>query len=112
MSNSGTDGVKPYNILILFFSLAYMSITLDITGVLKAAAHWVSNVSSGSATRLYISFYFMMTALSGILGNDPVILSGTLFLLYYTESINVRVLYMFPSGFTDISGRLTLCRGS
>jgi Na+/H+ antiporter NhaD/arsenite permease-like protein len=82
----GTDGVKPYNILILFFSLAYMSITLDVTGVLKAAAHWVSNVSGRSATKLYINFYFMVTALSAILGNDPVILTGTLFLLYYTEA--------------------------
>jgi hypothetical protein len=39
----GTDSIKPYNILILFFSLAYMAIILDITGVLQAAAFWVSN---------------------------------------------------------------------
>ncbi|KAF8218194.1 hypothetical protein K438DRAFT_2007037 [Mycena galopus ATCC 62051] len=61
----GTDGVKPYNILILFFSLAYMTITLDITGVLQAAAFWA--------------------ILSVFLGNDPVILSGTAFLVYYTK---------------------------
>jgi len=29
-SCDGTEGVKLYNILILFFSLAYMAITLDI----------------------------------------------------------------------------------
>jgi Na+/H+ antiporter NhaD/arsenite permease-like protein len=38
-----SDGIKPYNIIILFFCLAYMAITLDVTGVLEAAAHWVRN---------------------------------------------------------------------
>lgn len=63
-----------------------MSITLDVTGILKAAAHFVSNVSGRNGIKLYINFYVMVTALSAILGNDPVILSATLFLLYYTEA--------------------------
>ncbi|TDL18740.1 hypothetical protein BD410DRAFT_792922 [Rickenella mellea] len=81
----GTDGVKPYNILILFFSLAYMAITLDITGVLQAAAFWVSNKGGSNGWKLYIYFYLMLTSLSILLGNDPVILSGTAFLVYYTK---------------------------
>ncbi|KAJ7243038.1 hypothetical protein C8J57DRAFT_1452467 [Mycena rebaudengoi] len=81
----GTDGVKPYNILILFFSLAYMAITLDITGVLQAAAFWVSNKGGSNGYKLYLYFYLMLTVLSVFLGNDPVILSGTAFLVYYTK---------------------------
>ncbi|KAF8178470.1 hypothetical protein BJ912DRAFT_856074 [Pholiota molesta] len=81
----GTDGVKPYNILILFFSLAYMAITLDITGILQAAAFWVSNKGGSDGWRLFIYFYMMLTGLSVLLGNDPVILSGTAFLVYYTK---------------------------
>lgn len=81
----GTEGVKPYNILILFFSLAYMAITLDITGILQAAAFWVSNKGGSSGWRLYAYFYVMLTVLSILLGNDPVILSGTAFLVYYTK---------------------------
>ncbi|KAJ7489585.1 hypothetical protein FB451DRAFT_693734 [Mycena latifolia] len=81
----GTDGVKPYNILILFFSLAYMAITLDITGVLQAAAFWVSNKGGSNGWKLYFYFYLMLTVLSAFLGNDPVILSGTAFLVYYTK---------------------------
>ncbi|KAJ7025540.1 hypothetical protein C8F04DRAFT_1126218 [Mycena alexandri] len=81
----GTDGVKPYNILILFFSLAYMAITLDITGVLQAAAFWVSNRGGANGWKLYLYFYLMLTVLSVFLGNDPVILSGTAFLVYYTK---------------------------
>ncbi|KAF8908208.1 hypothetical protein CPB84DRAFT_1674314 [Gymnopilus junonius] len=82
---SGTDGVKPYNILILFFSLAYMAITLDITGILQAAAFWVSNKGGSNGWKLFLYFYMMLTALSVVLGNDPVILSGTAFLVYYTK---------------------------
>ncbi|KAF9043069.1 hypothetical protein BJ165DRAFT_1529196 [Panaeolus papilionaceus] len=81
----GTDNVKPYNILILFFSLAYMAITLDITGILQAAAFWVSNKGGNAGWKLFLYFYIMLTVLSVVLGNDPVILSGTAFLVYYTN---------------------------
>ena len=82
---AGTDGVKPYNILILFISLAYMAITLDITGVLQAAAFWVSNKGGNNGWKLFLYFYLMLTVLSVVLGNDPIILSGTAFLVYYTK---------------------------
>ena len=97
---SGTDGVKPYNILILFFSLAYMSITLDMTGIFKAAAYWVSNVSGRSGTKLFIYFYLLITALS-LFGTDPMILSGTLFLVYYTDAAKVRI-PLCPDCVTDL----------
>ncbi|KAF8625329.1 hypothetical protein AX17_006871 [Amanita inopinata Kibby_2008] len=95
----GTEGVKPYNILILFFSLAYMSITLDTTGVLEAAAYWVSNKSGTNGWLLFINFYIMVTVLSAVLGNDPVILSGTLFLIYYTNATKLDQLPWLMSEF-------------
>lgn len=85
----GTDGVKPYNILILFFGLAYMSVSLDMTGVLQAAAFWVSNKGGRSGFRLYTYFFLMSLLLAVILGNDPVILSGTAFLTYFTKVAGV-----------------------
>lgn len=86
----GTEGIKPYNILILFFSLAYLSITLDITGVLQAAAFWVSNKGGSSGWRHFFYFYVMLTLLSVVIGNDPVILSGTAFLVYYTTAAELK----------------------
>ncbi|KAF9037771.1 hypothetical protein BJ165DRAFT_1502908 [Panaeolus papilionaceus] len=82
----GTDGIKPYNILILFISLAYMAITLDVTGILQASAFWVSNKGGKNGRRLYLYFYILITVISMILGNDPIILSGTAFLVYYTNA--------------------------
>ncbi|KAL4080149.1 hypothetical protein V8B97DRAFT_2020839 [Scleroderma yunnanense] len=86
----GTDGVKPYNILILFFTLAYMAITLDVSGILQAAAFWVSNKGGSNGWKLYFYFYIMLTLLSILLGNDPIILSGTAFLVYYTHAANLE----------------------
>jgi Na+/H+ antiporter NhaD/arsenite permease-like protein len=76
------DGVKPYNILILFISLAYMAITLDI---FQTAAFWVSNQGGNNGRKLYFYFYVLLTFVSMVIGNDPVILSGTAFLVYYTS---------------------------
>ncbi|KAK0205523.1 hypothetical protein DFS33DRAFT_1474222 [Desarmillaria ectypa] len=86
----GTDGVKPYNILILFFTLAYMAITLDVSGLLQAAAFWVSNKGGSNGWKLFFYFYVMLTLTSGIVGNDPVILSGTVFLVYYTKATGLE----------------------
>ncbi|KAJ4479381.1 hypothetical protein J3R30DRAFT_3289601 [Lentinula aciculospora] len=95
----GTEGVKPYNILILFLSLAYMAITLDISGILQASAFWVSNKGGSNGWKLYFYFYLMLTSLSVFLGNDPVILSGTgdiiltflvVFLVYYTTATELE----------------------
>ncbi|KAI4524246.1 hypothetical protein K525DRAFT_360936 [Schizophyllum commune Loenen D] len=96
----GTDGLKPYNVLILFITLAYMSITLDATGLLKAVAFWVSNKGGTSGPRLYIYFYAMLTLLTVFIGNDPVILSGTVFLLYYTQANDLEPLPWLMSEFT------------
>lgn len=67
------DGVKPYNILILFISLAYMAITLDVTGILKFAAFWVSNKGGTNGRKLFLYFYLLLTGISMVIGNDPVI---------------------------------------
>jgi len=72
----GTDGVKPY-----------MAISLDITGILRAAAFWVSNKSGRNGWKLYLYFYVLLTLVSILIGNDPVILSGTAFLVYYTRVV-------------------------
>lgn len=70
-----------------------MAITLDITGILQAAAFWVRNKGGSHGYKLFIYFYIMLTALSVVIGNDPVILSGTAFLVYYTNVTQVRLLF-------------------
>jgi Na+/H+ antiporter NhaD/arsenite permease-like protein len=66
-----------------------MAITLDCTGVLQAAAFWVSNKGGKSGRKLYFYFYLLLTVISMVVGNDPVILSGTVFLVYYTKAVGL-----------------------
>ena len=67
-----------------------MAITLDITGILQAAAFWVSNQGGNNGRKLYFYFYVLLTSVSMVIGNDPVILSGTAFLVYYTSATGLE----------------------
>ena len=81
----GDANIKPYDVLVLFISLAYISIALDGTGALEATAFYVSK-RGGSSGRLlftYLYAFFLLTAC--IVGNDPLILSGTPFLAYLSH---------------------------
>ncbi|KAJ6626677.1 hypothetical protein B0H10DRAFT_1941682 [Mycena sp. CBHHK59/15] len=69
-----------------------MAITHDISGILQAAAFWVSNKEGTNDRKLYFYFYIMLMLLSMLLGNDPVILSSTVFLVYYTRGVDLEPL--------------------
>ncbi|RMZ92457.1 hypothetical protein DV736_g254, partial [Chaetothyriales sp. CBS 134916] len=81
----GDDNVKPYDVLVLFISLAYISIALDGTGALEAIAFYVSK-RGGNSGRLLFAYLYGFFLLTGcIVGNDPLIMSGTPFLAYLTH---------------------------
>ncbi|TIA99570.1 hypothetical protein E3P94_02149 [Wallemia ichthyophaga] len=77
--------LRPYDILLLFLSLAYIALSLDATGLLQYLAFWVSNKGKNSGYALYAYFYCFFIFLATFVGNDPVILSGTAFLAYFTR---------------------------
>lgn len=109
----GTNGVKPYNILVLFFSLAYMAISLDMSGILQASAFWVATKGGRSGFKLYTYFYLMSLLLSVVLGNDPVILSGTAFLTYFTKVAEVEPLAFLMAEFATCNiGSMVLFVGN
>lgn len=81
--------------------LTQRMLTLDLTGILQSAAFWVSNLGGTSGRRLFLYFYLMTTGLSAILGNDPVILSGTAFLVYFTKVAEVNPMAWLFSEFAS-----------
>lgn len=81
----GDQNVKPYDVLVLFISLAYISIALDGTGALEAIAFWVSKRGGSSGIKLFTYLYAFFLAVGCVVGNDPLILSGTPFLAYLTQ---------------------------
>ncbi|EGG11341.1 uncharacterized protein MELLADRAFT_90822 [Melampsora larici-populina 98AG31] len=85
----GEGDSKPYDVLVLFISLAYIATALDSTGVLRSLAFYVSNQSNGSGPQLYLILYCFFFIFGVIFGNDPIILSGTAFLTYFLKNCGI-----------------------
>ena len=81
-----------------------MAISLDFTGLLRFSAFWVARKGGPSGRKLYLFLYIFFLLCGVIVGNvrlwvqirlriepdsvsvqDPVILSGTAFLAYFTR---------------------------
>ncbi|KAF9102991.1 hypothetical protein BGX27_010785 [Mortierella sp. AM989] len=83
------SGVEPYAVMILFFSLAYICISLDMTGVLQYAAFWISKRGGGSGQRIFFYFFMLSTVMSALASNDVVILTMTPFLVYFSHAVDL-----------------------
>ncbi|KAI5119577.1 hypothetical protein M0805_006462 [Coniferiporia weirii] len=81
----GTSGVKPISIMALFISLAYLSISLDTTGLFRFLAFWVARKGGASGRRLYFYLYLFFFVSGVAVGNDPVVLFGTPFLAHFSR---------------------------
>lgn len=86
----GDENVKPYDVLVLFVALAYISIALDGTGAIEAVAFWVSKSGGSSGLRLFTYLYVFFLSVGCIVGNDPLILSGTPFLAYLSHHTKIE----------------------
>lgn len=64
---------------------AYIATALDGTGALRALAFYVSQQGGRSGARLYCLLFAFFFLCGAIFGNDPIILSGTAFLAYFTR---------------------------
>ncbi len=87
----GADGVEPISIMALFISLvralqylyvspslnrhsprewqAYLSISLDATGLLRFLAFWVARKGGASGPKLYFYLYLFFLACAAVVGN-------------------------------------------
>ncbi|KAF9977995.1 hypothetical protein BGZ73_004120 [Actinomortierella ambigua] len=88
-------GVEPYAVMVLFMSLAYICISLDMTGVFQFAAFWIAQRSNGSGQRVFLSFFILSTLMSGLASNDVVVLTMTPFLIYYAGAVNLETTVAF-----------------
>jgi len=65
----GANGVKPLDIMALFISLAYLSISLDATGLLRFLAFWVVKKGGSSGRKLFAYLYIFFLICGVIVGN-------------------------------------------
>eukprot|EP00158_Paraphelidium_tribonemae_P002853 Partr_v1_DN25726_c1_g2_i1_m74578 putative Arsenical pump membrane protein len=81
-------GLRPYAIIILFFSLAYICVSLDYTGIFEYIAFRA--VKGGSTpTKLFFIFYSLATAMTIITSNDIVVLTLTPLVCYACRSLKI-----------------------
>ncbi|GAA5926803.1 uncharacterized protein JCM15063_000374 [Sporobolomyces koalae] len=98
----GDGGARPYDVLVLFISLAYISTALDSTGGLRALAFFISQKTAktpknsppgadktASGLRLWTVLYGFWFFFGVLVGNDPIVLSGTAFLSYFTKTTGI-----------------------
>ncbi|KAF2972542.1 hypothetical protein GQX73_g891 [Xylaria multiplex] len=81
----GSDNIVPYDILLFFFSLAYIAISIDASGLIRYLAFKVLQLGGKVGHRLFFFLYAFFFGLGSFIGNDPIILSGTAFLAYMTR---------------------------
>jgi Na+/H+ antiporter NhaD/arsenite permease-like protein len=81
----GTAGISPLDIMGFFFSLAYIAISIDASGLVRFLACRVLELGGNHGRLLFFYLYVFFFVLTGFIGNDPVILSGTAFLAYMTR---------------------------
>ncbi|VUC31235.1 unnamed protein product [Clonostachys rosea] len=82
----GTANISPLDIMIFFITLAYIAISIDASGLIRYLALKVLQRAGKAGHRLFFFLYAFFFVLSGCVGNDPVILSGTPFLAYMTRA--------------------------
>ena len=81
----GANNIVPYDIMIFFLSLAYIAISVDASGLIRWLAYKVLQRAGDVGHRLFFYLYAFFFGLGSLIGNDPIILSGTAFLAYMTR---------------------------
>ncbi len=85
----GSGGLNPFGILILFLSMVFMSIFLDITGFFEYCARLALHYASGDGRRLFFSIYFIVSLLTIFTSNDIIILTFTPFIYYFSKNAGI-----------------------
>lgn len=88
----GTGGLHPWEILVIFFTTAYVSVSVDVSGVLDWLAFKVIRRSRGNGLRLFVFFYLFSCVLTVFTSNDIVILILTPIIFYLGRHAELNVL--------------------
>jgi arsenical pump membrane protein len=83
---AGDDKIKPYGVIILFMSLSYACISLDITGLFEYFAKEIIKRSARRGHTLFIFFALFASVLTLFTSNDIVILTLTPICCYLAKN--------------------------
>lgn len=84
--------VNPLKILILFFSVSFISMCLEEGGFFSLCSSKVLEKSKGSSFLFFILLYLIVSILTIFTSNDIVVLTFTPFICYYTRAKKINPL--------------------
>ncbi|TPX36607.1 hypothetical protein SmJEL517_g01172 [Synchytrium microbalum] len=87
----GSNGIQPWAIVVLFFSLAYVSISIDLTGLFSFIAFQVTKRGKGNGRKLYDYLFMLSVLLTIFTSNDVVVLTVTPILCYLGIASHIDV---------------------
>ena len=85
----GSSRLSPIGILILFLSMAFISIFLDYCGFFDYCARIAIKHSEENSIKLFFVLYFIVSTLTIFTSNDIVILTFTPFIYYFARDTKI-----------------------
>ncbi|KAG2426104.1 hypothetical protein HXX76_013291 [Chlamydomonas incerta] len=86
---AGNDQIKPYGILVLFVSMAYIAGSLDATGVFAWMALKFTVLSGGRGYVLFLFYFLLSSFITTFTSNDVCILTLTPIVCYFAKATGV-----------------------
>ena len=84
------EAINPIKILVLFFSMTFLSIYLDEVGFFKYIASKMIRKCKSSQTKLFMLLYALVALLTIFTSNDIVILTFTPFICYFAKNAKIN----------------------
>jgi arsenical pump membrane protein len=100
----GNSHIRPWEIIMIFFTAAYVSISVDVTGILDFFAYKIIRRADGNGVKLFLLFYLFSCVLTVFTSNDIVILILTPIIFYIGKHAKVNVI---PLLFAEFFGANT-----
>lgn len=85
-----SSDINPLKILILFFSMTFLSVFLDEVGFFKYLASLLINKCKSNQAKLFVFLYFLVAVLTIFTSNDIVILTFTPFICYFSKNAKIN----------------------
>lgn len=82
----GDASIQPYSVLIIFVSLAYVCVALDVTGAFGYVALRIMTAAGTSGRRLFVYFYLLAGVMTIVASNDIVVLTLTPIIMYFSAA--------------------------
>lgn len=102
---AGRDRLRPWEILIIFYTTAYVSISVDLSGILDFFAFRIVRRARGRGLLLFFLFYGFASLLTVFTSNDIVILTLTPIIFYLKKHADIEIT---PLLFAEFFGANTL----